>query len=368
MSLDGLFALRARQATPVFLHRKVVEMPPNPTVSVLIPTFNREAVLRRTVVSVLNQTLPVAEVIIADDGSVDDTRQLIEKLAEESPDYRSRLRYFYQPNQGKSIALNTALGQATGDWIAFNDSDDVWCPDKLARQFDALWRFPDCSACVTDASYVDGDGNRVSAFATGRRGELHEIGRIQNARFVLAGLSHGILMPTIVVRRETMDKAGLFDPDYRVAQDVDFLFRLSLHTGIVYVNEPLVEVDRDSSRVANRLTGRFTIRSEVRLKTHERMYEKWHRLVPDAFPDIHELVARELSATRSALANEYLLSSQRAKARRALMQALRTRFTWPVMVKLVCATILPLGLIEPSMRVWRAIASSTRRRSRNARM
>ncbi len=98
-----------------------------PYVSVIIPTFNRAHHISRAIDSVLAQDLHNFELIVVDDGSTDNTRELVEV-------YGDSLRYIVQGNQGPGAARNAGVNQATGEWIAFLDSDDVWLPNKLAQQ------------------------------------------------------------------------------------------------------------------------------------------------------------------------------------------------------------------------------------------
>lgn len=111
-----------------------------PCVSVVTPAFDSACTLEQTVRSVAAQTLPVKEQIIVDDGSRDDTRELVERLREEFP----FLHYVRQRHRGAGWARNLGIEMATGRYIAFLDSDDLWLPDKLARQIG----FMENSACL----------------------------------------------------------------------------------------------------------------------------------------------------------------------------------------------------------------------------
>lgn len=98
-------------------------------ISVVVPTFNRADVLRRALVSILGQTLPPLEVVVVDDGSTDETERVVRELGSEL------IRYVRQPQRlGAQAARNRGIREAHGDWIAFQDSDDEWLPDKLERQ------------------------------------------------------------------------------------------------------------------------------------------------------------------------------------------------------------------------------------------
>ena len=117
----------------------------NPKVSVIIPTYNRAAKVRNAIESVLAQTFSDLEVIVVDDGSSDDTGKILGEV------FGDRIRYYFQANQGVSVARNKGIVEARGEWIAFLDSDDLWEKDKLEWQFKALEQFgPQCGACYTD--------------------------------------------------------------------------------------------------------------------------------------------------------------------------------------------------------------------------
>src|ERR1039457_1783027 len=107
----------------------------NPKVSVVIPTYNRAAQVRKGIESVLAQTVTDLEVIVVDDGSSDDTEKTLGQI------FGDRIRYYAQRNQGASVARNKGIEEARGEWIAFLDSDDIWERGKLEWQFKALERF-----------------------------------------------------------------------------------------------------------------------------------------------------------------------------------------------------------------------------------
>ena len=104
-------------------------------VSVIIPTYNRAEYVTHAIDSVLAQTYTDYEIIVVDDGSADNTKDVLLP-------YMDRIRYIYQENAGLSAARNTGIKAAKGDWIAFLDSDDEWLPGKLAVQMRAVERHP----------------------------------------------------------------------------------------------------------------------------------------------------------------------------------------------------------------------------------
>ena len=123
------------------------------SVSVVIPTFNREARLSAAIRSVLNQSLTPSEIIVVDDGSTDATENIIKSFSE--------VRYIHQENQGVSQARNHGIRLAEHEWIAFLDSDDEWLPRKLERQWRALDSQPQYRFCHTDEIWIR-RGKRVN--------------------------------------------------------------------------------------------------------------------------------------------------------------------------------------------------------------
>ena len=115
-------------------------------VSVAIPTYNRAHYICETIDSVLVQTYKDYEIIVVDDGSTDNTREILKR-------YGGKIKYFYQANQGQASAWNYAVSQSSGEYIAFLDDDDLWFPEKLERQVEVLDKNPDLGF-VCSESYV----------------------------------------------------------------------------------------------------------------------------------------------------------------------------------------------------------------------
>lgn len=305
--------------------------PPGATVTVIVPTFNRAHLLTRTLTSLFAQTIRVDQVILVDDGSTDDTANRVNALIDEHPEWAERFLFLRQENQGKSVALNLALAESSGSWISFNDSDDRWKVDKLQRQFEALVAFPDCGACFTDSVYMTGESDAGTTLHRGKLCLPETMGRLDDALTITGRLSHGIMMQSILVRSDIMKRVGSFDPIMRVAQDVDFVFRLAMVTPLCYVNRPLVEIDRPPGRTLG-LTSEFTMQSVTRLALHERMFRKWLSLAVET-PQTISMIEGRLQAARSALANRMVLQGERSAAMEVLDRSLAQRFSWRVWFK-----------------------------------
>lgn len=321
----------------------------SPKVSVIIPSYNRAAFLEAALDSIFSQTVPIHEVLLVDDGSTDDTGSLIKALSAKHPEWHGRLRYFRQDNQGKSVALNMGLQFATGDWIAFNDSDDQWLPEKLELQFQALGQYEQAGACFTDVRFVNNPELQDTAFALAQRSYRTKFGleRCVSALFG-TGSWPGIYMQTVLATTDAMRKFGEFDTRIRMSMDGDFIFRLGLATQMCFVNLPLVEVDRTEGRLVGLMT-QHPPGSVERLEADEYLATKWLSLTDGSRPDLRRGLLNRRNSTQSALANKYLLRGEFETARSVMRRAIRDNRKARVVMKFLWSTLAP-GLLQKEIR------------------
>ena len=182
-------------------------------ISVITPTYNRARFLPAAVASVLSQTFGDFELIIVDDGSEDNTPDVLKPFLADR-----RVRYVYQENQGQSHARNLALKQATGDFIAFLDSDDVWARDKLEKQLAVFRANSEVDIVHGDEAIINEQGSVVSLQNMRRYS-----GRI--TRYLLA--DNSVSITTALVRRRCFDEMGGFDTSVGVADDYELWLRFS---------------------------------------------------------------------------------------------------------------------------------------------
>ena len=189
-------------------------MPNSPTVSVVIPAYNHRDYVLATLDSVFAQTFTDYEIIVVNDGSPDDTAAVLRPLVD-----AGRIRYFEQPNAGQGAARNRGVAEARGRYIALLDDDDLWTPDKLARQVDALESNPNAVLAYGGWSRLEPDGT-----VTPHPDEGCPSGRVYDAfRKQCWLLSPGqALMRTTAVR-----SAGGFDPAIWGSDDWDLYLRLA---------------------------------------------------------------------------------------------------------------------------------------------
>lgn len=194
-----------------------------PPVSVIIPTFNRAEVLGRAIDSVLAQDYPAFELIVVDDGSTDNTPNL---LAE----YGDRLRSIRQAKRGPAAARNAGIMAARHDHLAFLDSDDLFAPHKLALQAAAMQESPDCLISHTDEIWY-----RKGKVLNQKKKHARSGGDIfaRSLKICVVGMS------TVMARREFFDKVGLFDEELPCCEDYDLWLRAAWHLEFLHVPGPL---------------------------------------------------------------------------------------------------------------------------------
>jgi glycosyltransferase involved in cell wall biosynthesis len=217
-------------------------------VSVVIPTFNRARLLPRAVESVLAQTQPPTEIIVVDDGSTDDTAEVLES-------WSSEITVLRQENRGVSAARNRGIQAARGDWIALLDSDDEWRPQKMARQLAALSESPDLRICHTDEVWIRA-GRRVNP----RQKHAKHGGWIYRHCLPLCAISPS----SVLMHRFMLDDVGLFDEDLPACEDYDLWLRVCARYPVLYVDEPLVvKYGGHDDQLSSRVWGldRFRIRA-----------------------------------------------------------------------------------------------------------
>lgn len=196
----------------------------NPTVSVVLTTFNRKEMLDRALRSVCDQTHKPEEIIVCDDGSTDGTKQ---ELASAFPS----VVWLRQENQGVSSARNLGIRHTSGSWVALLDSDDEWKPEKLERQITCMKSNPASKACHTDEEWIR-DGNQVVPPKF-----LDKSPRDLFAR----SLRRCLICPSsILMQRELFSDIGLFDESLTVCEDYDFWLRLLLLAEPTLVDQKLV--------------------------------------------------------------------------------------------------------------------------------
>ena len=240
----------------------------NPTVSVIIPTYNRAHLIGRAIQSVLNQTYQDFEIIIVDDGSTDDTEEVIKKFQRKD----ERIKYVkHEKNKGSSAARNTGIKLARGKYIAFQDSDDEWLPEKLEKQMRVFENAPERVGVIYTGYWRVEGSKRIyipSPKVKRKEGYIHD--NLLEGNFVST--------QTAVVKRECLQLAGMFDERLPRLQDWELFIRISKAYEFKCVDEPLVvshfTPDSISANQATLIEGLTLI-----LEKHSEDFRKDRRLL-----------------------------------------------------------------------------------------
>lgn len=199
-------------------------------ISVVIPTYNRSALIERAVKSVAQQTYENLEIIVVDDGSEDDTEAVVNSIKD------NRIRYIKLPvNSGAANARNMGVEYATGSLVAFQDSDDYWKPQKLEKQMAYRKEHPEFQMIYCAYSYSQND-NYLGKVPGEERKEVLE-GKIFKHLLV----QNTIGTPTILVNKQCFLACGGFDTGFDSIEDWEFVTRFSQKYEIGYVDEILVD-------------------------------------------------------------------------------------------------------------------------------
>ena len=208
-------------------------------VSVIIPTYNRAGYLQEALASVFAQTLAPWEVIVIDDGSTDETTQVVQNQPHP-------LRFYQQTHKGVAEARNVGLREASGDLIAWLDSDDLWETDFLATVVSLLTHNKALDGVYTGTTMIDAHGVRLrSSVRTEPPDRLYEA--------LIRG--NFLATPSVVVRKACYDQVGDFDSQLRIAEDYDMWLRLTGEFFLAGIPRPLVRIRVHATNTISDIDG-----------------------------------------------------------------------------------------------------------------
>jgi glycosyltransferase involved in cell wall biosynthesis len=222
-----------------------------PKVSVIIPTYNCAHYLKQAIDSAMNQTYRDLEIIVVDDGSTDDTAQVVRN-------YEAAIQYIHQDNRGLPAARNRAIDSSSGELIALLDADDWWEPTKLAEQVSILIQDPELCLVYTDLEVVYEDGSITPSFLSSRP--------LATSGYVFDRLlqSSFILPSTVLLRRACLEQAGMFDESMRSHEDIDLWLRMCQRWNAALVRKPLTHRRQGSAN----MTSNDSLRTEYGIKLY----------------------------------------------------------------------------------------------------
>lgn len=207
-----------------------------PLVSAIIPNYNYARYVGEAVESALGQTYPNIEVIVVDDGSTDNSLEVLEQ-------YRDRIKIIEQKNSGVCVARNRGVAESTGEYIAFLDADDVWLPEKIAVQMNEFEEAPEAAFANCGMQLIDLDGKPLGSLVEGKSGNVSSTLLSFNEPATVGIASTGL------VSRKMFETVGGFDSRLSTAADWDFCFRLSASGDFIFNPKPMVKYRMHSSNM-----------------------------------------------------------------------------------------------------------------------
>ena len=234
----------------------------SPLVSVIIPVYNGERYLSETIESVISQTEKNWEIIAVNDGSTDHSQALLEEFAKRDP---GRIRIISVRNGGVSRARNIGVSAARGIYIAFLDQDDLWAPQKLQRQINMFFTNKSLGITFTNESIIDQQGSiiREKALKFGKKNRGNVFDHLIFDNF--------IPISSVILEKKLFVEIGGFDPQFSLAEDYDFLLKVTQKVPVDFIDEPLLlyreHGESSTFQKINRITAEsFTILRSWKVK------------------------------------------------------------------------------------------------------
>ncbi|KAA3646319.1 MAG: glycosyltransferase family 2 protein [Chloroflexi bacterium] len=306
-----------------------------PRLSVIIPTYNRAALLQEAIASVQAQTFTDFEIIVVDDGSTDGTQALLERLNVEGV-----LRYAVQENAGPAAARNRAIAMSEGKYVTFLDDDDLYVPNKLEREVAYLEAHPDMGLVHSDFIKFDAKhpdlGYRDTSFFSGH---------------VYPGLltywKQFIATPTVMLPRRVLDEVGDFDERLRWGEDPDMWRRIARRYPLGHIPEALAKI-------------RVVAASNSADKTRAaQAFENYLQIAIEDDPELASSLRRRAYAgmyTNTAL--NLLGEGQREDMPLVRQYSIKALAHWPLAVKALVAwkvSLVPLAVRARLAALWRGL-------------
>jgi glycosyltransferase involved in cell wall biosynthesis len=268
----------------------------NPTVTVIIPTYDRAHLIGRAIQSILNQTYGDFELIVVDDGSSDNTAEIIHDFNDK------RIKYIrHEKNKGAAAARNTGIESARGTYIAFQDSDDEWFPHKLEKQVEAFSDAPPKVGIVYSGVWrLEGGKKTYIAYPdkNKKEGDLH----INLLRISL------IFLQSALVKMECFSKVGMFDKELPAAEDWELWIRISKYFHFKFIDEPLALLHHTPGSLSTRPDA-FVRALQMILTKHHDDFKKARGLLSDYSLVVGSYLCTNGEFTRG---KDYLVQSVRA--------------------------------------------------------
>ncbi len=249
-----------------------------PIVSVIIPTYNQANFIDKAIESVLQQTYQDFEIIVINDGSTDNTEEIIRGFEDKRVKYIKK----YKKNRGISIARNIGIKVARGKYIALLDSDDEWLPEKLDKQIKILQDgSPELGVVYSNLCYIDKKGKNMNKLRNPKKeGYIYKD---------LLGGNYVGTPSTLLIRKECFNRVGLFDDLLNSQEDWDMWIRIAKYYRFALIKIPLVKYRLHSNQLSKNLgvkiitANRILVKYANELKKRPRAHSKHYFSIGNRF-------------------------------------------------------------------------------------
>lgn len=282
----------------------LIQIEPQPLISVIIPAYNSEATIEASLRSVFAQTLTDFEVIVVDDASSDRTADAVESFSD------PRLSLIRSPeNRRPATSRNIGAKQARGRYFTFIDADDLWTSDKLQAQYDALEANPDTAVAYSWTDYIDAEGNwlRSGSYLNIQESAVLSLGLSADATMGVDALSHLLLGDVLengsnaLIRRDAFERVGGFDPEFVVAHDWDLFLRLADRYLFVCVPQSQIRYRLSGSSISSNVARQERYCRQALDRAYDRAPQALQGLRSQSFINLyHYLTYRTLQPPLSA--------------------------------------------------------------------
>ncbi len=318
-----------------------------PKISVIIPTYNCAEYLPGAIDSVLNQSFRDFEIIIVDDGSIDNTKSVVANYIHSHPD---KIKYFYQSNSGVAATRNMGIRESKGDYIAFLDSDDIWLPNKLELQTKALDANPDIALVYSDTEMFDGNITiRKSLCRSNYHPKNSFRWKIFQAPFddgtiikgnIFQDLLSGnlIAVSSVMVRKECLDSVRNFDSNFKTVEDFELWLRISERYPVIFINKLTTKYRYRE----NSVSGDIFLRPFNYSEGNAKVYEKLIKRSPHYYGQLKKTICDEYRAASWG----FLSYMQLKKARESALKSLDYQKLQPKLYLYIILSFLPNNIVR----------------------
>jgi glycosyltransferase involved in cell wall biosynthesis len=296
-------------------------------ISVIIPAYNAERTIQETIESVLSQSFIDLEVIVINDGSNDDTEEVVSGLKD------ARIRFFSYPNSGPQISRNRGIEKATGDYLSFLDADDLWTTDKLEAQFAALQENSDCAVAYSWTSFIDENGKPLPGGQRFRfNGQVYE--QLLLGDFIGSGSNP-------LICKEALLSVGTFDEALLGGQDWEMWLRLASQYSFAVVPRDQVLYRKSSvswsANIERQERGYKQVIEKCLSTAPEQLRKRRNEIIGNRYRLLtFDVLGRGINRRQCWVATRYLWTALKYQPR-----FLKDNVTWVVMAKIIVGLVLP---------------------------